>query len=466
MRKSLICLLAAIAVPVTAMAGDPPVVEQLRQDLVGKTFPLRIPVAGSTCVQTPGLSFAETSLVDTELDGQEIRYYARANRLLKIRQCPRPLAFFSPDSFAGMYIDAGRIDNMHSQGSPVDIKRVEAKPDRIEIQLLATEQSGDDAYGKIKLMLGKGYESQTLQQLETILAQVVEIPRIRDLEPRQIAYQLVEDEIAAMEASLSAEYSAQQNVDNATKLLALYDREPGAVARLNLVAFTPVQAPDNLAKIKKVQQRLAGFEQQARKEKIDAALSRYAEATDQMKADCASLPKGEVKTRAGLKVQQVAVNTARQDLRRFESGRREMLNLNQSVPDSEEGYFAQCSSSLDTLTQLFPKEEESIRAADAVAAEAERQRQEREAQLQQERARTQELESVDESYRKLKRQRAALDAKLLTALGGPDEYATYSVYRNLLEEMIQNRQQAQSLGSKSAEQEMQSLAAQLLKLQR
>jgi uncharacterized membrane protein YgaE (UPF0421/DUF939 family) len=145
--------------------------------------------------------------------------------------------------------------------------------------------------------------------------------------------------------------------------------------------------------------------------------------------------------------------------------------------------FIDRTPSLDILSQIFPKEEEGIRAAEAIAAEAElqrqksiraaeaitaeaeRQRQEKEARLEQEQIRTQQLESVNESFRKLKKQRAVLDAKLLTALGGPDEYATYTMYRSLLEEMIQNRQQAQALGSRSSAQEAQALFAQLQKLE-
>lgn len=482
MLKALICSIAALVAPLTAFAGERPVVEQLRQDLVGKSFSLRIKVAGSTCVQEPGLPFAETSLVDTEV-GDYVRYYARANRLLSIRRCSNPAVFAPPDTLVGMYLDAGRIDNMHPENSTMEIRRVEAKPDRIEFLLSVTGQSGDQAYGKIKLMLDKGYESQSLEQLEMSLGRVIELPRIRDIEQNRNAYDAIENEISATEASLSTELTARQKVVNTTKLLTLYNQESGAVARLNRVAFTSVQVPDTSAKIEEARQSLSGFERQVGRENINAAQNQYTAAADKIKADCERLPMSVVKTRAEQNSQISAFNTARRDLRRFESTRREVLNLSQSVSESDEVYSAKCSSSLDILSQIFPKEEEGIRAAEAIAAEAElqrqksiraaeaitaeaeRQRQEKEARLEQEQIRTQQLESVNESFRKLKKQRAVLDAKLLTALGGPDEYATYTMYRSLLEEMIQNRQQAQALGSRSSAQEAQALFAQLQKLE-
>jgi len=416
-------------------------------------------------VQTPGLSFAETSLVDTEFDGQSIRYYARANRFLGIRRCSNPAVFAPLDTLAGMYVGAGQINSGHPEHSIMLVKQVDAKSDRIEILLTATEESGDDAYGKIKLMLGSGYQSQSLEQLEMNLAQVIELPRIGELVQARNSYDSIENQISALEVSLSSELTARQKVVNATKLLALYDQEPGAVARLNRVAFSPIQAPESSAKIEKTATALTGFQQQADKEKIDAALNQYAAATAQMKADCERLPSNEVKTRAELDAQVSAVDIARQDLNNFESARTAVISLSRSVPDSNEEYSAKCSSACELLSQTFSFKEETVRAAAVIEAEAARQQQEKEAQLEQERIRVGQLERVDEDYRNLKKRKAALNAKLLTMLGGPDEYAIYSVYRNLLGEMIQNRQQAIGLGSRSAEQEMQTLIVQLQKLE-
>jgi len=177
------------------------------------------------------------------------------------------------------------------------------------------------------------------------------------------------------------------------------------------------------------------------------------------------LPGADVKTRAELDAQISAVGISRKDLSYFESARREVLNLRQSAPQSDEDFAARCSVSGDLLSQAFSQKEETVRATEAIAAEAERQRQEKEAQLEQERLHAQQLERSDESFRMLKNQKAALDAKLLTVLGGPDEFATYSAYRNLIEGMIENRQEAQALGSHSADLELKALTTQLKKLE-
>ena len=53
---------------------------------------------------------------------------------------------------------------------------------------------------------------------------------------------------------------------------------------------------------------------------------------------------------------------------------------------------------------------------------------------------------------------------MVTVLGGSEENATYSAYKNLLKQMVRNRQQAQALGSRSAESEGQRIVNQLQKL--
>jgi hypothetical protein len=463
--KSLICFLAALVFPAIALAGDPPVVEQLRRDLVGKSFALRVQIAGSTCLQDQGLSFSTSRLVDTEIDDYTVRYYLRTDRFMNVRRCSPSAGIVPSTMLGGMYLAGRQVLNMHPERSNMSIKQIDAKPDRIELQLTAVGQSGDQAYGKIKLMLGKGNESQSLEQLEMSLARVLEVPRIRDLVQARTTYDSIESEIRTLEVSLATELATRQKVLNATRLLTLYDQEAGAVSRLNQIAFSPVQVPGTSVKVEQTKRALAGFQQQAEREKIDTALNQYATATTQMKTDCERFPKGNVNTRSELNAQISAVDTARQDLNKFESARRELVNLGQAVAQSDEDYSTKCSASCDALSQTFSKKEEAVRTAEAIAADAERQRQEKEAQLKEERIRAQQLERVEEGFRNLNKQKATLDAKLLTALGGPDEYAIYSVYRNLLAEMIQNRQQAQALGSRSAEQEMQALIARLQKLQ-
>jgi hypothetical protein len=348
----------------------------------------------------------------------------------------------------------------------MSVKQIDARPDRIEVQLTALGQSGDEAYGKIKLMLGNGYESQSLEQLETDLDQVLEIPRIKDLVQARNAYDSVEREIGALETSLSTELAARQKVLNAIRLLTLYNQESNAANRLNQVVFSPVPVPETSVKVERTRKALAGFRQQAEKEKIDTALNQYAATASQMKTDCERLPSGDVKTRTELNDQISAVDAARHDLNNFESARREMMNLGQAVTQSDEDESTRCSVSCDALSQTFSRKEEVVREAEAIAAEAERKREEKEAQAVQARIRAQQLKQADEDFRMLEKQKTALDTKLFTALGGPDEHAIYAESRNLLEKMIENRQLAQTLGSRSAQQELQTLTRQLQKLQR
>ena len=147
--KAMICIFAVLAYPMIALAGDPPVVEQLRQDLVGKSFALRIQIAGSTCLQDQGLSYATSRLVDTEIDGNNVRYYLRADRYINVHRCSDSAGVFPPTKLGGTYINPRLVVNMHPAHSTMSVKQIDARPDRIEVQLTALGQSGDEAYGKI-----------------------------------------------------------------------------------------------------------------------------------------------------------------------------------------------------------------------------------------------------------------------------------------------------------------------------
>jgi len=140
-------------------AGEPTVVQQLRNDLVGKTFTLSTDVAGYSCIYSASLDFPTNRLIDTEIDAQGTkRFFLRADRFMNVTHCPNPVGRIP--TMVGDYIERRYISRMYNAGHRVAVKSIEAKPDRIEIQLVPEgASSGDDAYAKVKLMLGEGYKT-------------------------------------------------------------------------------------------------------------------------------------------------------------------------------------------------------------------------------------------------------------------------------------------------------------------
>jgi len=161
-----------------------------------------------------------------------------------------------------------------------------------------------------------------------------------------------------------------------------------------------------------------------------------------------------------------ALGSTQSDLTSFENARLEVVNLRQTVPQSDEEYAARCRSTCEMVAQSLPEQDQTIRQFESEAAEAEQKKQEKLAELQLQQQRSQQIATLDEEYHKMKRQQSALNTKLVTALGGSDDADTFASYRTLLQNMIQNRQQAVDLGAHSAEQELQTLTDQLQKLQR
>ena len=114
-----------LMLPTALMASGPSVVEQLRHDLVGKTFTLASDVAGDTCLSIEGLGAPTSRLVDTEItEDAESRFYLRDTGF-KFHICPYSAGTIGNANFSGasgMYIGRNLITNMHSSGSLVVVK--------------------------------------------------------------------------------------------------------------------------------------------------------------------------------------------------------------------------------------------------------------------------------------------------------------------------------------------------------
>jgi hypothetical protein len=317
----------------TLMASDSGVVQQLRHEVVGQTFTLKTAVAGNTCLFTGSLDFPTSRLVDTEITEESgPRYFLRADRFMNIRHCSNPAGRIEMTLVSGNYIDSGMITHMYGSGSRVIVKLVEAKSDRIEIQLTPDGAfSGDDAYAKLKLMLGKGYESRSLEQIEIVLARVLILPRINSIQTERVRLRKGQDRIAQLEHELATERSAEVRVDKATRLIAQYQEQVGAQERLSAVAFEPVGVYTFTSRIAELKTIISEGQRQVAIGRIQRASERYASSTLLMKASCERIGNSPARSRTELNNAIAAVETAKQNIETFYKAQREMEALGQRV---------------------------------------------------------------------------------------------------------------------------------------
>jgi hypothetical protein len=164
--------------------------DKLSQDITGKSFTLAIDIAGTTCMMETPLGAADLRFVDTEIDeSSDPRFYMR-DAGLKYRACDTPVG--TVNDLQGTYIAQSAISQMFAKGSVAIVKSVVSKSDRIEIQLVPDKVFLHDSDTmKIKLMLGKGYGSHTLEQIEAVLNRALVFPPLASTKQQQGAAAVV-----------------------------------------------------------------------------------------------------------------------------------------------------------------------------------------------------------------------------------------------------------------------------------
>lgn len=464
MKWAAICIMS-VWWPATLLASDPPVVQALRQDLVGKRFSLKLSVAGNTCLYDPALRASTSRLVDTELSEYGgVRYFLRADRFMNIKRCEPSLGAVQDTTLSGIYIDSRHIGTMHPPGEVMVVKLVEAKPDRVEVQLTPDGIfSGDMSYAKIKLVLGKGYENSTIEQIERVLARALYIPRLDSIAADEARVTAIRTEINHLQEELAQPLAAKDRLGMANHLIELYQQEPDLIRQLNTVAFSQMGIPDNSERMATAEKVAADAGHQIERERIDAARTHYSSALAAMTGACAQVHDTPVTNQAGLNAQIDAVSSARLAASKFDDARKELLSLAQPVPN-DGGAYGRCIASCDDLSKTFDDKAAAVAKAEAARTDLERKREEAVAEAEKEKEQAEQIAELNREYASLKKQRAALDAKVASALGSPDEDQVFSEYRALLEQMIRNRREVSSLGDNAAVNEEKVLLAQLHKL--
>jgi len=186
---------------------------------------------------------------------------------------------------------------------------------------------------------------------------------------------------------------------------------------------------------------------------LEVALRNCKAALQAARESCAKLVNTPAKSLNELDARAAAVNAASADLRRYSSAHQQVVALGSSPPDGEDDSVAICSANLEDINAATEKQRPALVEQEVKAAEARRRKQVQE-----------KLASLRGEFLKLKRQRSALDSKLIGTLGGTAQSEVFAEYRIHLDRMIANRQQAVDLGDQTADLELSALQDDLRKL--
>jgi hypothetical protein len=343
---------------------------------------------------------------------------------MNLRTCVQSLGNPGDTTLGGLYIAPRFISVIHRAGETVSVKKVEGKNDRVEIQIAADGMgSGDESYGKIKLMTGAAYGNWTLQEMESTVSRALYLPRIHDVEVATAALTSIQNSIALAEQDLQPSKIAEVRSQAAGHLPTLYNDEAAAIKKVNQVAFTPVPAPKHLNTIEALRSIQPDAIKQLNEERTDSALKAYADSKLALKTACDGLPSSTTpaSTREELDRQTGAVRSFNQKVAAFDVARAETGKIGQPITKEDEAFEKQCSDFSSALSATFPTKQRQIEEAEAAEAEAERKQIEKMAELQRQKEATDQIATLNTGYKQMSKERSTLDAKLVETFGGSEQ---------------------------------------------
>jgi len=136
----------------------------------------------------------------------------------------------------------------------------------------------------------------------------------------------------------------------------------------------------------------------------------------------------------------------------------------QAQPGAVSKYVEISTNFENDLVATLNAQREAAHQATIQAAELEREHRAAEALAEHQREIASRLVSLNSEYLNLNKQKATLDRQLIAALGSSNEAEVFATYRSQLRLMLDNRQNALTLGDKSAGTQIEMLEEQLRKV--
>jgi hypothetical protein len=384
-----------------------PLQSQLESELLGKDFDTKIELANSI-TGFHGGQFSRA--VDTELspDGV-VRYYVTK--------------FLGHPEIA--YVSADEITRKLPVGIRVKATKIEFKGDRIEVSLNALP---DNSYAKLKLMLGRGFESS--YNLETVLGVVsraLRLERFEQLQFLKAEYPQLKAKLALAEADfksaqgdaptqLAAARQLQEALGGLVKNRTDYDSLTQTLADPEKEQYAR-QAAD-------LDKTIQALEQEARKERaeqIRKTLESEGKETSRLKSQL------ERKKPASLEEwqeQMASLNRLETVLAHRQSLQTDLASTGESATPEELGTLQQDSQEAQKLREALESQRKNL-----------------------------ELAQMENQYRDMERKKGQLYDSYTRAFGTPKQGAEAQRLRAHLQHMYENRVAAQKMGSAKASQQ-------------
>lgn len=428
--------------PLCCFAGESNTIMSVKQDLVGKTLELKQPVAGFSCIYSGTLSFPQVRFVDTEIAyDAEPRYYLRADRLFNVAECQAPRG--RAQTTAGQYIETRLISRMYEPGQRMTVKGINAKSDRVEIQLEPEAiRAGEPNYAKLKLMFGNSGDKRSAEEIEMLAGSVLKIPRIETLISVSRKCDALKRSIASLESSLSNTSDLLLKAKNAQALVGQYDQLSAAQRQLDAVAFHQVPDIDHSARKAELQALSSDAERQYAANLVSSASAKYQQSVGILKESCSRLTTPKIHSLQALGTFEVLTNDVRARLDEFEQDRKRMQDLSQPVPEGDFRLFSQCTGLLKQAISALGEQKE---------------------QLEREQTRRT-LDRLRADFETLRKRKELLQSQFIQSFGTGQQDQAHSDLRKQLELMLDNRRQAAGLGDNSAAQDIAALESEIARL--
>ena len=424
-RVKCLLLLLLLASPVWAKKPPTPLLSQLESEFAGKEFTTKVPFGNSVHVSyTDGAT--EKRLVDTEIspDGS-VQYLVR-----------RGIRLTGPGS-GNFYVELRKIDSTLAMGSRVRVLKVEMRDDRIELLLSGT----NDAYAKLKVILGKGFEgSYNLEAVLGIVSRALRLERFERLQTLKAEYPQLKEKLATAESRyktaqgdarsrLQAAQQFQSALQELVKNRTDYDS-------LTQTASDPErdQYARQAADLEKSIQALDQEANKQRAEEIRKTLSAEAEEAAQIRAQLRQKKPGSL---AEWEQQMASLQRWEELLHHRQTLHGELAETGEGAPASETTALQQGFQEIQTLRAALEGQRQALRLAE-----------------------------LDNQYREMDRQRRQLMDAYTRAFGTPRQRPEGEKLYIHLHQMNENRTEAQHLGSEQAAGQAAGLQKEMDRLQR
>ncbi len=418
------CLLAAPLWP--DKAGKATLQLQLIKEFQGRAFVTKVRLGSYMVFYHPDFRENVARLIDTEYspDGT-IDYYVRRG-VAGGRDILRP----------GFYIRPDAMDGVFEPRAQVWVTKVELKDDRVEFFL--SRRPGGTAvadYGKLKFMLGKGYEAKAYEDLVELFAGALRIERMEQRLALQQKHRYLQRGRSAAEQQYQAATAAQPRLEAATKL-----REAYAALAQNRIEFAKTGRAEEdsgglTRRTAELDSEIEGLRKVVREERTRGLRSEAEAALAEARRLDPGL-KGTLRARTTAEWQnkQTLLAQHRGELAKLASSHSQLRELGAPVAEAEAAYLRQAEAAAESIEAALERERAGLH-----------------------------MKELDDQHRQLVRKRLGLNQAYLRAFGTPQEHSAMQALADHLRSMYENRLAAESAGSKTARAQALQLARELRK---